>query len=370
MRAEIKSLRVIVAVAMAPLVAGAVAACGGSSGDAQQLLRQTFSGVHKIQSGRLAVNVQVQPNGSSALKGPITLSFGGPFQSLGAGKLPESNFNVSLSAVGRSIGLGILSTGTAGYVSFQGTSYALPQADFQKLESSFSSLASSPGSGGSSSVFSKLGIQPLHWLTNPHVVGQETVGGAATTHIRAGINVAALLEDFNTFLERASSLGISGASRFPHGLSQATISRISSEIENPRFDVWTGKADKTIRRLAIQLTVPVSGQLSALFGRSVGVALELEYDDLNQPQTINPPASVAPFSQFQARLRSLLSSVQSGIGGALGGAATGSSGGSGAGGSGSPGSNSASTLNSYSQCIQAAGNDVAKMQKCASLLSK
>jgi uncharacterized membrane protein YgcG len=354
-----------VAAALAALTAVAIAACGGSSGEAQKLLRQTFSGAHAIHSGRLSFSVQIRPQGASALKGPITLSFGGPFQSLGAGKLPQSDFNLSLNAVGRSIGLGIISTGTAGYVSFQGSNYALPQADFQKLEASFSSLASSPGSSGGSSVLAKLGIQPLHWLSNPQVVGDESVAGTPTTHIRAVINVRALLQDFNTFLQRAASLGISGASSFPHGLSQSTISRISSEIQSPRFDVWTGKNDKTIRRLAIQLTAPISGQLSALFGRSLAIALKLEYDDLNQPQTITAPSATAPFSQFEARLRALVSSVQSSLGGGLGGSAAGS----GSGG-GSSGAGSASTLGSYSQCIQAAGNDVAKMQQCASLLSK
>lgn len=359
----------IVAVAVIA-AAAALAGCGGGSGNAQKLLQQTFSGSHKVRSGRLYFNVKVEPQGTSALKGPISLSFGGPFQSLGTGKLPQSNFNLSLSAVGRSIGLGIVSTGSAGYVSFQGTSYTLPQADFQRLESSFSSLASGPGSGGSSGVLGRLGIQPLRWLSNPQVVGDETVAGTPTTHVRAGINVAALLGDFNTFLKRASTLGISGASSFPRGISQTSINHISSDIQNPRLDVWTGKSDRTIRRLTIRMTAPISGQLSAVFGRSLGIGLQMEYDDLNQPQTITAPSQLAPYSQFQAKLRTLLSSVQSGVGGALGG--TGSSGGgsSGSSGSASSGSGNGSTLNSYSQCIQAAGNDVAKMQQCASLLSK
>ena len=36
------------------------------------------------------------------------------------------------------------------------------------------------------------------------------MGGAQTTHIHAGVNVPALLNDLNTLLERASSLGVSG----------------------------------------------------------------------------------------------------------------------------------------------------------------
>jgi hypothetical protein len=354
-------------------------ACGGSSGDPTTLLKQTFSGSHKVNSGKLAIVLTVNPSGSSTLKNPITLSFGGPFQSLGTGKLPQSNFNVSLSSGTSSGSIGILSTGTAGYVTFQGQSYQLPASSFRKLESSFSQIASSPGSSGGSNVLSKLGIQPLHWLQNPTVVGTENVGGTSTTHIRAQINVAALLADFNTFLSRASSLGISGASSFPHGISSASQSRIATEVKRPRFDVWTGTSDKTLRKLQISLALPVTGQISTLLGglSSADIGLSMEYADLNQPQSITAPTSVQPYSQFQVKLHTFEQGIQNQLTGQLGGAgsgATGTTGSSGA--SGTTGSSGATTttgssagVQAYSQCIQAARGDVAKMQQCAPLLS-
>ena len=87
-----------------------MAACGssGSSGQASTLLSQTFSGKHTVNSGNVNVSLSVNPSGSSTLKGPITLSFGGPFASLGTGRLPKSNFTVSVSALGRAGSLGIL----------------------------------------------------------------------------------------------------------------------------------------------------------------------------------------------------------------------------------------------------------------------
>ena len=100
-------------------------------------------------------------------------------------------------------------------MTFQGQSYQLPATSFQKLESSFSQIASPGSSSGGTNVLSKLGIQPLHWLRNPAIVGTETVGGSSTTHIRATIDVPALLGDFNTFLARAASVGVSGAAQLP-----------------------------------------------------------------------------------------------------------------------------------------------------------
>jgi hypothetical protein len=355
----------LILVALASLVVAACGSSSGSSGDPKTLLKETFSGTHKVTSGVLNVNLTIDPSGSSVLNGPITVSFGGPFQTRGTGKLPESNFVVSASALGRSFSLGILSTGTKGYVTLQGTSYQLPAATFQQLESSFSQISSTPGA--SSGSLAKLGIHPLKWLTHPTIVGTENVAGAQTTHIRAGIDVDALLTDLNTFLQKASSVNVSGASSLKSGLSPATRSKIAAEVKNPSVDIWTGTDDKTVRRVTIALTLPVTGKTSTELGgvRSADIGLTLQYADLNKPQTITPPTTLRPFSEFQTKISGFVQSLAGVTGGALGGA--GSSSGGSSGGT-TPSTGSSANVKKYSQCIQQAGGDVAKMQKCASLL--
>ena len=336
-----------------------VAACGSSgggdpsSGSAKTLLQQTFSGGHTVKSGVLDFSLSVDPAGSSTLTTPIVLSLSGPFQSRGTGKLPESDFTVGISALGKHGELGVVSTGTSGYVTLQGTAYQLPQADFQRLESSFSSVGS-----GSSSGLSGLGIDPQHWLENPKTVGTATVGGAQTTHIQAGVNVSALLADLNTFLAKTAKT--SGSTKIPTAIPAATQEEIAAAIRDARVDVWTGTTDHTLRRLTLSLDVPVSGQTSTVLGgmSSAGVALTLQYSDLNQAQTIAAPTKVAPYSQFQSKLRTVLEGVEGSVG------ASGTSGTSGT------SSTSSANVDKYSLCIQQAGQDVAKMQKCASLLKK
>lgn len=350
------------------VAAVALAACGssgsGSSGNPNTLLSETFSGTHKVTSGNIDLSLTIDPSGSSTISGPITLSFGGPFQTRGAGKLPESNFTVSASALGRGVSLGIISTGTAGYVTLQGASYQMPQSTFQKLESSFGQLASSQSTSSGSSTLSKLGIHPLHWLTHPTIVGTENVGGAQTTHIHAGVSIPALLSDLNTVLQRASSLGVSGTSTLRSGLPASDQAKIASAIKNPSVDVWTGTKDHTIRRLTITLTLPVTGTTSSQLGgmKSADVNLTMQYANLNQPQTIVAPTSVHPFSQFQAKVATFVQQLQGAAGSLIGGGASGGAG------SGSGSSGSSSNVQKYSQCVQKAAGDVAKMQKCASLL--
>jgi hypothetical protein len=343
----------------------ALAACGStssgstSSGNAQSLLKQTFASGRPVKSGVLGISFTLTPSGSSTLKGPISFSINGPFQSRGTGKLPESNFTIGISALGRQGQLGIVSTGTGGYVTLDGAAYQLPSADFQRLESGFSSVGGSGQGGGG---LSALGIDPQHWLSSPAVVGSDTVGGTDTTHIRSGVNATALLHDINALLGKASS---SSGTKLPTSIPQATQQKIAAAIKNASVDIWTGKDDKVLRKMSLNVTVPVTGQLSTVAGgmSSAGIGFNLQYSHVNQSQTIAAPSNIKPYSQFTTKLRAVLTGIE----GSVGAGSLGSTGSTGSTGSGSSGSTA--KIQKYSACIQSAGQDVLKMQKCASILN-
>src|SRR5260370_32596633 len=172
------------------LLAVTLAACGGSSGNAPQLRKQVFHGKPPVQSGKVNFSLTLTPSGSKTLTSPITLTFNGPFQSRGTGKLPQSNFTLGVNFQGANGSLGMISTGDEGYVTLQNTAYPLPDATFRRLEASFANAG-----GGGANPLGQLGIEPLNWLNNPSVVGDEDVAGTPTTHIHSGIHVQAFLTD-------------------------------------------------------------------------------------------------------------------------------------------------------------------------------
>lgn len=317
-------------------------ACGGGSDQAAKLLHDTFTGHHRVSSGEVAAVLTITPRGTSGLKGPLRLSLVGPFENRGQGKLPASAFTIGLAAIGTNAALTIVSTGVSGFVTFQGESYELPPKTYRALESSFGQLGTVSGTGQPGSL-GRLGIQPQRWLVNPQIVGDEGVEGVDTTHIRSAINVAALLADLNKFLTHAAS------SSLPGGISAATRRRIAAEVKDATFNVWTGVSDRTLRRLQIDLTVPISGQLSAVLGRAVAIDVTIEYAKLNRPQTIVAPTNLAPYIDFQDKLRVLMADFGMGLG--SGGLIKRSS-----------------SAQSYTNCIQMAGGNLRKMQRCAPLL--
>ncbi|MHB1567926.1 MAG: hypothetical protein ACYC0H_01865 [Solirubrobacteraceae bacterium] len=355
--------RPVFAALAAGLAALALGACGASSAtsagqsqNAKSLLQQTFAKGHPIRSGVLTFSLSAKPAGSSMFTTPISLTINGPFQSRGSGQVPESNFTLTVSGLGQSGSLGVISTGSSGYLTLAGTAYQLPAASFQKLQSSFSAV----GGGGSQGGFTALGLDPMKWLVNPTVAGSDTVAGAATTHIHAGVDVAALLTGVNKLLAKAAST--TSSATIPKSITPANQQKIAHEIKNATVDIWTGKSDHTLRRLTVNLDVPVSGKMATTLGglQSAAITIEIQYADLNQAQTISAPANVAPYSQFTVKLRSIVSGALGGLGaGALGSL----------GGSSSSGSGGSANVSKYSQCIQKAGGDVTKMQKCSSLLN-
>jgi hypothetical protein len=76
--------------------------------------------------------------------------------------------------------------------------------------------------------------------------------------------------------------------------------------------VWIGESDKTVRKLQIELTLPVTGQISMLLGglSTAQLGLTMQYADLNRPQTIQAPSNVRPYSEFTAKLQAFVDSLQ------------------------------------------------------------
>jgi hypothetical protein len=92
----------------------------------------------------------------------------------------------------------------------------------------------------------------------------------------------------------------------------------------------------------------------------------MQYGDVNQPQTIAAPTTVHPYSEFTSKVQSFVQSLQGSLGSSL---LPGSSSSSGSGSSSGSSSGTSSNIQRYSSCVTAAGSDVSKMQRCASLLN-
>jgi hypothetical protein len=347
-----------------------VAACGGESGgssaDARQVVKQTFVGQKRVDSGKLdlSVTAKLRATGlaASQLKEPIVLRMSGPFQSRGDNELPAMDLVLTATGSGQDFSAGAISTGTKGYVSFQGKPYNVPSDVFGQFKSGFE-RQQRQDKRRSNLDLSALGIDPQNWLQNPKNEGEEKVGGAATTHVSSDVNMDALLNDVDDLLKRADKLDLSRQQlqQLPKGLTTANRRELKDAIKKARVDIWTGKDDKTLRRLDLQVTfvLPPKLQEQAQGVQGGDIKLTLAISDVNQKQEIKPPANPRPWSELQKQFES---SALGGLGGSSG------SGSSSGGGLGSTGSGSKRTQR-YLQCVQKAKTTQA-VQNCGAILGR
>jgi hypothetical protein len=347
--------------ALAALLAVVVAGCGGSDGSSasedtsvDELLKQTFTGKKKVDSGKLDLSLKIDvQGGSSQVQGPISLSLSGPFQTQGKGKLPKFDIDAAFEGSGQSLKAGVTSTGDKAFVNFQGTEYAVSDQVFEQFKAGYEQAQKQSADKGNQQSLATLGIDPRRWLTDAKNAGEAKVGDTDTIKITGGVDVDKLLDDVNTALEKARNLGVQGSESLPEKLTDKQKQEAADAIKDLSVEIYTGKDDTTLRRMVVNMGVDAKDSGG---GATTGtLTLDFSLLDLNEDQTIEAPSGAKPFDELLGQLGGL------GLGGA-------GSSGSGSSGSGSGGA-SAEDLKKYSDCVTAAGSDTAKAQKCADLLS-
>ena len=350
-------------VALLALLVGAtmgLAACGSEEEpSAQDLLKATFGPDQQVDSGNLDVRLAFEGQGLRALQGPIALELTGPFSSNGSGKIPSVDLTLTLSGGGSTFSAGATSDGEKGWVELQGTNYVVDDATFARFREGYEAEAAKGGEEEDEGTsFASLGIDPLRWLRDPRVAGKEEVGGTETHHVTARVDVAAFLEDISELLARAGELGGGATQNVPSSLSEQQRADIAASVKDAVLDVWTGTDDKALRRLTLRVDLDVPANVRKRAGGLTTGRLDfsLAINDLNEDQDIQGPADARPFSELQALLTGAAPAPQGGgtageQGGTVPPAADGES-------------------SEYLDCIAAAGDDVAKIQECASLAGR
>lgn len=353
--------RLLILLALVLAAAATLAACGEEE-DVQAILEETFAGEDKeVDSGRVALGLRVTPTGGTPATGPIAARLEGAFAASEEEEgLPRFDLNLSLNAGPQAFTAGVVSTGEAGFLRFQGGTFQLPEQVFAQFRQGYlqSRERSEQGDDGPQSVAS-LGIDPRGWLRDPQIVGEEEVGGADTIHIRADIEVAPLLEDINRLLSRAGELGVAEPGQTPEQLTEEQRRIITQAVRSARMDLWTGADDRILRRLRLEVdyAIPEEAREQAQGLTSGQLALEITIADLGEDQEIEAPEGARPLDELLGQFGGQLpggGAPEGGVAPEEGAAPEGEGGGA---------------ATEYDRCLEQAGGDVGAIQECAELLS-
>jgi hypothetical protein len=351
------------------ILAAALSACGGGGNEqgAQDTLDTAFS--KSVKSADLALDAQLTLKGGSSGIGPVRVQAKGPYRA-NEGKLPsvDLDLNVSPGSGGQSISTGFLSTGDRAFVKFQDAYYEQPKAAVDQANRQLASRANTRGS------LKSLGLDPRTWLRDAKKEGDEDVAGVKTVHVSGQLDVEKVMRDFNKVLQKGGWLGgATGAA--PKPISEKQIKEVADVVKNPTFDVFVGKDDDVIRRVAGQLQFDIPQDARSAIGGLSGGSLQfsVELSKVGGDQRIEAPSNARPLSDLTKSLGT------SGLGGITGGSGGGTATpttpttpttppSSGSGGAGSP---SADAFKRYSQCLDKANSsDRQAIQRCANELQK
>lgn len=295
----------IVGFAGIALILGVFTGCGGTDANPKDVLKRTFSDPHSYSSGRLDVRILIDGQGLTGNSGALKVTLKGPFSSNGKGTVPSFRMNTGLGLGKRSVEILVTSNGKRMWIGLAGLEYALPAQVFESFASGWLG-----GTGSKDGVIGRLGFDPQTWLAHPETVGEESIAGTDTVHVRSKVDGAALISQFSGLLGAANGTG-AGLLDLPK-LTEQQKSELAKSVKTAQIDVWSAKSDGSLRRLDV--TVDVAPTASS---RASKLELSLTMSDLNQPQVIETPRKARQFNELSNMIQSF-----SGAAGANSGSST------------------------------------------------
>jgi hypothetical protein len=265
----------LVALTFAPVLAG----CGGGGSD--NALSETASKLGEIESGVLVLRVLVE--GTGELEGQAGFELDGPFALAQEGELPVAEIEYRKIAGDESAEATFISTGDRAFVETGGQTYELPH-------SMVADMRASEEDGQGVEGLDELEIGD--WMVEPEVSDGGEVGGAETDRIQSRLDVVAAVNDM---LELARRLGAPNLGT----LEGAGAEQLRSAVQSSSIDVFTGKEDRLLRRLAIDVEFGATGppELEQVLGELGGAHLvfDLEIGEPNEPVEVAAPSDSQPF---------------------------------------------------------------------------
>ena len=159
-----------------------------------------------------------------------------------------------------------------------------------------------------------LGIDPQKWLKEPKNAGASKVGDEETIKITGQVDVARVLDDVASALQKAQSVRTPTGDKLPANLTDAQKAQIAKAIKTVELEIHTGKRDKILRKVALKLELdeahlPAAGKKKA--SSLLKIELSLGLTQVNEDQKIAVPTGALPLSDLLSQFGGLGTLLQS-----------------------------------------------------------
>lgn len=282
-----------------------VAGCGGDGGNADRsatkaesandpaaLAKRAFGPNAAAATGRIDGGVTITVKGVRGFAEPVTTSISGPYRHRKGSALPDYAIDMGV----RDRGVTLTSLRGRSYLSLGTTGYEIPATVRRRLVRS-----AAKGRNGLTRTLEQFGVAPWRWEIDKRVAGTERIAGVQTAKVQTGVDVGRVLRDANTLAGLLGALGLARANGLPSEIPPDARRVLARSVTAAKGASWIGLADGVMRRAAMTIDFRIAPDERARVGgiSSMKVAGRVEITEVGRRQTIQAPASLAPFSTLQ-----------------------------------------------------------------------
>lgn len=281
-----------------------VAGCGGGGDDGASakpagratepaaLAKRAFGPNAAAATGRIDGGVTITVKGVRGFGEPVTTSISGPYRHRKGSALPDYAIDMGV----RDRGVTLTSLRGRSYLSLGTTGYEIPGSVRRRLVRS-----AAKGRNGLTRTLEQFGVAPWRWEIDKRFAGTERVAGVQTAEVQTGVDVGRVLRDADTLAGLLGALGLARANGLPSEIPPGARRVLARSVTAGKGASWIGLADGVMRRAAmtIDFTIPQDERAQVGGISSLKVAGRVTITEVGRRQTIEAPASLAPFSTLQ-----------------------------------------------------------------------
>jgi hypothetical protein len=183
-------------------------------------------------------------------------------------------------------------------------------------------------------LISDLGVDPVTWMKDLRLVGEEEISGTAVYHLAGTPDVAKMMtdviglmqsEEFLNLIDPTGSLTGEGMGMdmipSPDEL-QEMQTQIAAMFEDFTVELWTEKATSMLRKLVVvaHMTPPPGEDADGM--NAIDLIATVTLDNLNQPVMVEAPVSALPYSELEKAMQENPDMFLGPLGGVMGGMQT------------------------------------------------
>jgi len=268
-----------------------VALVGCSRPFADKVLGDTSSNLARVHSGELDLRLLAGP-GEQPTADDVGFALKGPFSLAPPGGLPVTSIGYTVLPTSRTGTVKLISTGVHAYVAVGNQTYALPQADVERLRA--------PKHGKQPDE----GFQALHlkdWVADPAISDGGPLNGTITDRLAGRARVVNALNGIFAFSRQVGGKSVANVGAITGKQAEA----FERAVKSATVDILTGSHDRLLRRavLDIRLKDNLSPSLRKLLGPLAAPRITFEFDlrNANTTITVPEPAKFLPASALTGR---------------------------------------------------------------------